>query len=649
MAFLADLPELVGFFSYSRSDDEHSGGALSRLRARIYDELRLQLGRDVRLWQDTAAIPHGTLWEDEIKRAIGESAFFIPIVTPSAVASNHCKFEFEAFLKRESELLRGDLVFPILYIRVPALGSEQQWRQDDVLKIIHFRQYADWTKIRQHDLASFDVGKRIEDFCQDIVEALLKPWVSPEERRRKEEAEALQRAEEEHRRQEAEAKRIAEEERQRRQRAEQEEFRRNAEAEALRRAEDERRRKEEAEAKLRVDQDEHQRQAAEARRRAEDDRRRQESNARPLEYAQGASAVIEQADITGVAHQKPEPGNVWQPSRRALAIGGVLVVIFLGFVGVWFATPRPEPVAPRVTTAQPLPASVPPAETPTQPAPALITPTTPLVQPASGAIGPLPLERERALKPKDSLKECDNCPEMVVVPAGSFTMGSPGSEKDRSKDEGPQHSVTFARQFAVGKFSVTFDEWDTCVADSGCTYKPDDQGWGRGRNPVFNISWNDANTYVAWLSGKTGKTYRLLSEAEREYVTRAGTTSPFWWGDTISPEQANYDVNFTYGNGPGEKRHRTLPVNSFQPNPWGLYQIHGNVWEWVQDCYNDGYAGAPSNGLAWTSGDCSRRVVRGGSWFSNPRNLRSANRNGYSSDLRDDDLGFRAYTSLQRP
>src|ERR1700681_717051 len=130
MSSLAELPELVGFFSYSRSDDEHSRGALTRLRAHIQSELRLQLGRDFRLWQDTAAIPDGALWEDEIKRAIAESVFFIPIVTPSAVGSQHCQFEFKSFLNREETLGRSDLIFPILYIRVPALENEAQWRKD---------------------------------------------------------------------------------------------------------------------------------------------------------------------------------------------------------------------------------------------------------------------------------------------------------------------------------------------------------------------------------------------------------------------------------------------------------------------------------------------------------------------------------------
>ena len=168
-------------------------------------------------------------------------------------------------------------------------------------------------------------------------------------------------------------------------------------------------------------------------------------------------------------------------------------------------------------------------------------------------------------------------------------MGSPASETERTPREGPQHRVTFARPFAVGKFAVTFDEWDACVADGGCNgYKPKDEGWGRDKRPVINVNWDDAQAYVAWLSRKTGKTYRLLSEAEREYVTRAGTTTPFWCGPSISTSQANYDGNHTYGSGSkGEYRQKTMPVDSFQPNPWGLYQVHGNVWEWTEDCLND--------------------------------------------------------------
>jgi formylglycine-generating enzyme required for sulfatase activity len=167
---------------------------------------------------------------------------------------------------------------------------------------------------------------------------------------------------------------------------------------------------------------------------------------------------------------------------------------------------------------------------------------------------------------------------------------------------------------------------------------------------VINVSWDDAKAYVAWLAKKTGKSYRLLSEAEREYVTRAGTTTPFWWGNSISTSQANYNGNYTYGNGvKGEFRQRTVPVDSFAPNPWGLYQVHGNVYDWMEDCWHDSYQGAPADGSAWTSGDCSRRVVRGGSWIDTPDVLRSANRNRSSSDGRIVNLGFRVGRTLLAP
>jgi formylglycine-generating enzyme required for sulfatase activity len=208
--------------------------------------------------------------------------------------------------------------------------------------------------------------------------------------------------------------------------------------------------------------------------------------------------------------------------------------------------------------------------------------------------------------------------------------------------------VTIGRPFAVGKFSVTFDEWDACVADGGCNgYEPSDQGWGRGRRPVINVSWNDATAYAAWLSRRTAKTYRLLSEAEREYAARAGTTTPFWWGGSISTQQANYDGTSTYGNGTkGEYRARTVPVDyfSFEPNPWGLYQVHGNVWEWTQDCYS--YAGAPSDGSAWTTLNCSSRVLRGDAWLNSPWNLRAASRGRDSPDVRSSNFGFRLGRTL---
>jgi formylglycine-generating enzyme required for sulfatase activity len=257
---------------------------------------------------------------------------------------------------------------------------------------------------------------------------------------------------------------------------------------------------------------------------------------------------------------------------------------------------------------------------------------------------------ERALRPRDNFKECDHCPAMVVVPAGGLKMGSPQSEADRSPEEGPLHTVVFAKPFAAGRFAITFEKWDACVAAGGCDgHVPSDEGWGRGRRPVINVSWYDAKAYVAWLSRRTGADYRLLSEAEWEYVARAGTTTPFWWGASLSTIQANYKGDVVSAANPGgEYRRQTLPVGAFEPNPWGLYQVHGNVYDWIEDCFNETYHGAPSDGSAWTMGDCDRRGHRGGSWFSNPWALRSAARNRNFSFTRFDFIGFRVARSLAR-
>ena len=238
----------------------------------------------------------------------------------------------------------------------------------------------------------------------------------------------------------------------------------------------------------------------------------------------------------------------------------------------------------------------------------------------------------------DVFRDCPDCPEMVVVPAGSFTMVSPSSEEGRSDSEGPQHRVTIRESFAVGKYEVSFAEWDACVAGGGCNdYRPDDSGWGRGERPVINVSWSDAKAYVGWLSRKTGEQYRLLSEAEWEYVARAGTTGPFHFGPTISTDQANYDEN----------RMKTVPVGSFSANGFGLHDVHGNVGEWVEDCWHDSYSGAPVDGSAWVSGDdCGRRVLRGGSWSNIPWLLRSAVRVRYPPEVRINKFGFRVARTL---
>ena len=257
---------------------------------------------------------------------------------------------------------------------------------------------------------------------------------------------------------------------------------------------------------------------------------------------------------------------------------------------------------------------------------------------------------KRCLKPKDRFKDCPECPEMVVVPAGAFIMGSPPSEPGHSLSE-DQVRVTIARPLAVGVFTVTFAEWDFCVHEGGCNgYKPNDEGWGRGKHPVINVSWDDAKAFVAWLSRKTGKNYRLPSDSEREYVARAGTTTPFWWGSTINARQANYRGTEVYKGGgtKGEFRQQTVPIDTFVANPWGLYNVHGNIAEWTEDCGGLGTSNReiPGDGRPKTTGDCAWRILRGGFWDSDPEGLRSASRLWLPSGTQGKRIGFRLARTL---
>src|SRR5215471_4145457 len=252
--------------------------------------------------------------------------------------------------------------------------------------------------------------------------------------------------------------------------------------------------------------------------------------------------------------------------------------------------------------------------------------------------------RERGLKPGDSFRECDkDCPEMIAVPTGEFMMGSPVNEKGRFDNEGPQHSIIIARRLAVSKFDVTFADWIACASVGVCPREggANDNGWGRGDRPVINVNWDDAQAYVAWLSKMAGKEYRLLSEAEWEYAARAGTTTAFYWGDDL--DKANANCHRCENKWSKEK---TSPVGSFNPNPFGLFDMAGNVWQWVQDCWNADYIGAPTDGSAWKTGDCEKRVVRGGSWYYYPADPRSAYRYGDKMDDRNYNTGFRVARTL---
>jgi len=255
------------------------------------------------------------------------------------------------------------------------------------------------------------------------------------------------------------------------------------------------------------------------------------------------------------------------------------------------------------------------------------------VRPAPVPAGPSPVQPAvgvypGAHKPGDTFRDCADCPEMVVVPAGAFDMGSPTNEEGRFDSEGPVHRVTIPRPFAVGKYEVTQAEWVAVMGSNPSRFTGE-------RNPVEQVSWNDAKEFVKRLSAKTGKSYRLLSEAEWEYAARAGSRAKYPWGDGIDSSKAKYD-----------SRDGTVPVGRYGANAFGLFDTVGNVWEWVEDCWNESYSGAPTDGSAWTSGNCAVRVLRGGSWVSRPGNVRSANRSRNDTDIRYDFNGFRVARTL---
>ena len=262
-------------------------------------------------------------------------------------------------------------------------------------------------------------------------------------------------------------------------------------------------------------------------------------------------------------------------------------------------------------------------------------------------------------EPGERFRDCASCPAMVVVPEGSFMMGSPLSEEGRQGDEGPQRLVTIGSPFAVGVYEVTFAEWDACVEAGGCAgFSPLDEGWGRGSRPVMNVSREDVREYLRWLSRETGAQYRLLTEAEWEYMARGDTQAPRFWGDDESEQcrnangadatahQAYPNVADSFFVACSDGNVYTAPVGSFEPNGFGLYDVLGNVFEWTEDCWNESHSGAPADGSARMEGDCSRHVVRGGSYDLAHRYLRSALRFGVPARVRNKDLGFRVARTM---
>lgn len=248
--------------------------------------------------------------------------------------------------------------------------------------------------------------------------------------------------------------------------------------------------------------------------------------------------------------------------------------------------------------------------------------------------------------PGDVFRDCETCPELVVVPSGIFIMGLKGTRKTSK----PAHRVNMAKSFAIGRYEITFQQWQACRDGGGCKHSPDDHNWGKSNRPVINITWHQAKNYTRWLSKLTGNTYRLPTESEWEYAARGGTTTIFWWGNKVGSSNANCRDCVSRECCSAKVRsccsHGTLPVGSFKPNPYGLHDTAANVFEWVEDCWVKDYRGAPDDGSAAKAQSCRSRVIRGGSFYYFNKVARSAYRAKNPPAVKSYWLGFRVVREL---
>lgn len=416
--------------------------------------------------------------------------------------------------------------------------------------------------------------------------------------------------------------------------------------------------------------------------------------------AYAVSALDERAPATADAATSRNWSGRMFSSWQGLAIAACVAVA--GVAASWqlarhLQTAKPIPPAERAaspadamrnsdpaakSTAQPAAVAAAPLPAKPAPEPAKATAATPpdaapRATPAAAVAlhaldplvrrGMLTAAAESGLKPGDRFKECDTCPEMIVLPRGDFIMGSSADQPGHEKDETPVRKVTIAARIAMARYAITLEEYSTFAAvtgyrpGAGCRVHEGGKWVDRaelsfrgpgfiqdGTHPVVCVNWNDAKAYTDWMTARIGREYRLPSEAEREFATRAGTTTAFWWGNDIAPANAGYDWSHAFGTGPrGQTRRGTHPAAAFDANPWGLFQMHGNVSEWVEDCWNASYRSAPTDGAAWVTGDCRRRVLRGGSWGYAPKDLRSSYREGATLTNRNFNFGFRVVRVLR--
>jgi formylglycine-generating enzyme required for sulfatase activity len=581
--------EPTGFWSYTRDDDNASAGRLSQLRIFLTNELQVRFGKmpAVRIFQDVRTIPYGTDWDHEIGKALNQSSFFIPIVTPGFVQSEMCCRELMRFRECEAAFGRADLIFPLHYIDTDDLNPDRDADCHDpaALRLLRARQAFDFRDLRFRDPGNEQVLFRVADLASAIRAALRRDAPGPDAAYLSLiSGAAARRAEEQH--EAADLARLAEEKRQAAEAARVSEEQQNADELAR-----------QAEAKRKADEEE-----------------------RPAAQRRNTTAA------TG-SPQLSKTGSLQRPILATLAT----VAIVISIAGYFVFKPTEVPVAPRLPPAliqsPPSKLFVPPPIQATEqrlPAP-VIRPADAGANTASGKV----------------LRDCDNgCPRMVLIPKGEFLMGIPAAESQREgtqsvdKDASPQHPVNIRRAFYLSETPITRGEYGACV-NAGFCKEANRPSFGQtDSDPVVNVSYDDAKVYIGWVRTVSGgKDYRLPTESEWEYSARAGTATARYWGD---------DFDDAHPHTVPRSRNATMPVKSFPPNGFNLYDMLGNVRQWVEDCYIDNYnGGLPADEQARPTAGCGPRVIRGGSWYGYPGGVRAGFRGGINSGDRGTTAGFR--------
>jgi formylglycine-generating enzyme required for sulfatase activity len=633
----------AAFISYARRDDAAYGGRITGLRERLQDLVASAIGRDFEIFQDRQAIAWGQHWPTRLDEGLEEALFLIPILTPSYFNSEACRAELETFLELERRSGRKDRVLSLYFLTAPVYEQ----KADSLAAILHERQHRDWRNLRIDPLGSAKVRRALDSLAGELAAAIharqgnaRPPALMPNPK-------AVVAATEQTPKAPVERNRLAREY-----------------LEILPN-------------KVRqLEVDAGRRKAAELERSREiqeltdfvsdtlvDLVRTFQNQGAIITFGNNQfpanvfsqesfqlKLYVDQTDFWSLHFVDREVDKIGlmlvrmtkDENDREFLTNDSIVFRWVGSNRYAFSLNSHISAEVRENVFDGLDRELHPISQAKQDLEKLMI-----------NLVKYELAKKKSAPPPDStephdlavVQDGEFAPALVVLSRGEFRMGSSNGDSQASDDEKPQHQVRIGYRIAVGCYAVTFEEWDRYADDAAWhrsrhvePYRPSDEGWGRGKRPVINVSWEDIQGYLRWLSGKTGQRYRLLSEAEWEYACRAGTTTTYNVGSGIT----HFDANF------GNKVGKTVEVGSYAPNDWGLYDMHGNVWEWVEDCWHDCYDGdrRPDDGRAWTTGECSERVLRGSSWGDPPGFLRSAFRHGNSADGRIDNVGFRVARTL---